>query len=56
LLLNILPYQNSDEKFMIYSFKISYIVCYELTKFELKTSLVNGEIKKYKIVLKGKLN
>jgi hypothetical protein len=43
LLLNILPYQNSDEKFMIYIYNISYVVFYKIAKFELKTSHEHGE-------------
>jgi hypothetical protein len=46
ILLNISPYQNSDEKFMTHIFNIPYVVYYKFAKLELKTSLVHGETKK----------
>ena len=41
-----LPYQNNDEHFMIYFFNMPRVVGYHPAKFQLKTSLVYGEIKK----------
>jgi hypothetical protein len=49
--LNILPIKTVTKKFMIYIFNI--IVCYHLAKFEIKSPLVHGEIKKRQIVLRG---
>jgi hypothetical protein len=40
---------------MIYFFNISYVVCYHIAKFELKTPLVYEETKK-QIVLRCKFN
>jgi hypothetical protein len=54
LLLNILPYQNTDKKIMIYFLNMPYVVCYHLAIFELKTLLVYEETKKTNFV-KGKL-
>jgi hypothetical protein len=45
LLLNIPPYQNSDENFMIYIFSMSYVICYHMVNFELKNTLMHGETK-----------
>jgi len=55
-LLNFLSYQNSGKKLRYIFSNITYDVLYYLTKFDIKTQLINLHVQKKKILLRGKLD